>query len=505
MPPKISKPLDVYVRVSRVAGRGGDSFISPEVQEETCRKLAADRKLAVGKVIQDLDVSGGKMQRKGLDEAIHRIETGESGGLLVAKIDRFARTLLGGLQTLERIREAGGAVLVADIGDGEPLNTVSATGEMVLNLMLTMGQFELRRLSEGWDISKANAVERGLHGGNRAPVGYVRDVTPTPEHPKGTRKLVLDPEVAPIIREVFMRRIQGVSWGKLAAFLSESGVPTSFGVTKWSASATQYIVTNPVYRGEARSAGHVNESAHEAIVAPGEWEAAQSKRAHNRVQSEGSGALLVGLLRCAACGHSMTADRSIARDKRKDGSVRVRERLTYRCKNNTCDDRVSVVRAKIEPVVESVALERIAAEERPHLRPVLDRRKLDEAVAQATADLRAWDDNFDANDDPEAFNRGRARRKKLLLAAQSRRSEVVMELAAEEGDDGFATAMYHSGDNAELVERWPAFEIDDQRRVLAAAFPYGFTLARGKEPIEERIAVATSTVLHDARRKVEVA
>ena len=67
------------------------------------------------------------------------------------------------------------------------------------------------------------------------------------DHPSERR--ALQESLAPIIREVFMRRIQGVSWRKLAAFLSESGVPTSFGVAKWSASATQYIVTNPVYQG----------------------------------------------------------------------------------------------------------------------------------------------------------------------------------------------------------------------------------------------------------------
>src|SRR5439155_5318188 len=100
---------------------------------------------------------------------------------------------------------------------------------------------------------------------------------------------------------------------------------------------------------------------------------------------------------------------------------------------------------------------------------------------------------------------GRTKRKKVLLEAQGRRSEAVMEVAAEEGDEGFAAALYRSGDNVELVKQWQNFEVEDQRKVLTAAFPFGFTLSRGKGPIEERVAVATGPVLHDARRKSEAA
>ena len=42
-PKKIAQPLDVYVRVSDVRGRSGDSFISPKDQEERCRGLAVAR------------------------------------------------------------------------------------------------------------------------------------------------------------------------------------------------------------------------------------------------------------------------------------------------------------------------------------------------------------------------------------------------------------------------------------------------------------------------------
>src|SRR5207249_1586905 len=113
-PKRVTAPLDIYVRVSDVRGRAGEGFISPKEQEQRCRALATARSYKTGEVFTDLDVSGGKMQRPELDKAIARIRDGVSGGIIVAKLDRFARTLVGGLQTMEDINSLGGVVVIAD-------------------------------------------------------------------------------------------------------------------------------------------------------------------------------------------------------------------------------------------------------------------------------------------------------------------------------------------------------------------------------------------------------
>ena len=51
---KSTKPIDIYVRVSQVGGRDGDSFISPEVQEQRCRAQLEVDGLTVGKVFLSL-------------------------------------------------------------------------------------------------------------------------------------------------------------------------------------------------------------------------------------------------------------------------------------------------------------------------------------------------------------------------------------------------------------------------------------------------------------------
>ena len=96
----------IYVRQSR--HKEGERTVSPEVQEASCRALPAVKRCDQVEVFTDLDVSGGKMSRPALDAALARIRSGQSAGILVAHIDRFARTLVGGLKTLQEIGYSGG-------------------------------------------------------------------------------------------------------------------------------------------------------------------------------------------------------------------------------------------------------------------------------------------------------------------------------------------------------------------------------------------------------------
>src|SRR4051812_27445003 len=100
--------LDAYVRVSDVRGRKGQSFISPDVQREQIAAWASAREAQIGEVWVELDESGARADRPLLMAAIGRIESGASEGLVVAKLDRFGRSLLDGLSAIERIERAGG-------------------------------------------------------------------------------------------------------------------------------------------------------------------------------------------------------------------------------------------------------------------------------------------------------------------------------------------------------------------------------------------------------------
>src|SRR3954470_15291624 len=79
--------LDAYVRVSSVRGRGGDSFISPAIQRERIAAWAAAHGHHIARVFEELDVSGGTVERPKLNVVMERIEAGETGGVVVFKLD----------------------------------------------------------------------------------------------------------------------------------------------------------------------------------------------------------------------------------------------------------------------------------------------------------------------------------------------------------------------------------------------------------------------------------
>jgi len=100
--------VDAYVRVSQVGGRSGERFISPSLQREQIEHWVRARGYVLGEIFEELDASGGRGDRPLLEEAIARIERGDSQGIVVAKIDRFGRSLANGLAAIERITGAGG-------------------------------------------------------------------------------------------------------------------------------------------------------------------------------------------------------------------------------------------------------------------------------------------------------------------------------------------------------------------------------------------------------------
>ena len=204
------RQLDAYIRVSDTRGREGKSFISPGQQLERVgywmksqRHALATRPIEVARgfgldkteavwpdfdfekiwpeiglngteaIWPELDVSGGTTDRPMLNEVMRRIEAGETDGVVVAYLSRFGRTLIGTLQLINRVAEAGG--LFASVQEQFDIST--SNGRLVLNMMLSIAQYELDRATENWDSAVADAIDRKLFLGAVAPFGYVRPLS----------------------------------------------------------------------------------------------------------------------------------------------------------------------------------------------------------------------------------------------------------------------------------------------------------------------------------------
>jgi DNA invertase Pin-like site-specific DNA recombinase len=287
------RPLDIYVRVSRIGGR--EHLISPEEQERRARSLAKERGLHVGKVLRDLDESGGKWDRPGLQEALSRVESGASGGVIVAWLDRLSRDSEHALRLVRSIHDAGGTIYAPDA----PSDWLSPEGELQTGIMFAFAQYVRSRARSGFERAKENAIATGVPVKSRPPVGYRQRST-------DDRRLEPDPEVAPIIREVFERRAAGAGPAELGTFLAERGVKTSQGSKAWTKPTIYNLLRNRTYLGElhyGRDDRFVNLTAHEPIVDEALWRAAQHPNGRRLAEprSQASSYLLAGIIRCAAC------------------------------------------------------------------------------------------------------------------------------------------------------------------------------------------------------------
>lgn len=288
-----SATLDALIRVSRVGGREGDSFISPNVQRKQIESYCSTYGLRVGKWYEELDESGGTTNRKLLNEAILRVESGDSGGIIVSKLDRFARNTKEGLDSIERLTDAGGRFVCVEM----QLDTETPMGRYFLTQMLAFAELERENRKRDWKIAKTQAIERGVHIG-RTPTGYLR--------PERGKPLVLDPLAWEHVYEAGMRRIAGASWRELAEYLDEQGVGSARG-KGWFPHAVKRMLASPTYLGIARQSDLTREDAHPAIFTREEF-AAINRTTRARIvtgESAAAGAVLRQIAKCSSCGHNL--------------------------------------------------------------------------------------------------------------------------------------------------------------------------------------------------------
>ena len=110
--------------------------------------------LGCGQLYQEQVSSVGERQQ--LDAAIKSLRSGDK--LVVCKLDRLARSVRHLGELLEELEAKGAGVVILSMG-GQQVDTTTATGRMMLNVMASVAQFEremmLERQREG--IAKAKA------------------------------------------------------------------------------------------------------------------------------------------------------------------------------------------------------------------------------------------------------------------------------------------------------------------------------------------------------------
>ena len=122
-------------------------------------------------VYEDAGLSGGTLERPGLQRLLADIDAGLVEQIVVYKVDRLTRSLSDFAKLVERL-EAAGAVFVSVT---QSFNTATSMGRLTLHMLLSFAQFEREVTAERIRDKIAASKRKGLWMGGRVPLGYEKD------------------------------------------------------------------------------------------------------------------------------------------------------------------------------------------------------------------------------------------------------------------------------------------------------------------------------------------
>lgn len=302
--------LDGYIRVSRVGGREGEGYISPVVQREAIESYAAELDGAIVAWHDDQDFGGGNTERPGFQAMLARLEAGETDGIVVMRVDRFARSTADGLRVVKSIIDREQVFASCH----ERMDPRTPEGAFMLRSFFSNAELFLDQMRVAWKVAKARAIAAGKHIGP-TPIGYLKvEAVPTkPTHISPVDSaalggstspgvLVPHPTYGPAVATLFERAGRGGRGDtELARWMTERA-PRESGAP-WNPSEVRRWLKSRLYLGEVRYGELVNEEAHLPLVGRKTWARCQRPEAERYRAS--SPFLLSGLIRCAGCRYAM--------------------------------------------------------------------------------------------------------------------------------------------------------------------------------------------------------
>lgn len=191
-----------YLRVS--TDEQGDSGLGLDAQRTTITDDAGRRGWAI-RWATDIASGGTTTGRPELAAALDALDRGDAQVLVVAKLDRLARSVLDFAEIMARAGRNGWAIVCLDIA----VDTTTPAGEMLANVTAAFAQYERRLISERTKAALARKRAQGARLG---------------------RPVALPAQVR---AQIATRRSEGATLRQIATELNDAGTPTAQGGARW--------------------------------------------------------------------------------------------------------------------------------------------------------------------------------------------------------------------------------------------------------------------------------
>jgi len=300
----------IYTRKSTSEGLD-QAFNSLDAQREAAESFIASQKhsgwVALKDRYDDGGYSGGHAERPAVQRLLADVEAGRIDCVVVYKVDRLSRSLMDFARMMALFEDKG----VHFVSVTQHFNTAESMGRLTLNILLSFAQFEREIIAERTRDKIAAAKKRGQWSGGRPILGYDLD--------RPNKRLVVNEQEAKRVRSIFELYVRKESLLSTLAEVNRLGWLTkawvdakeqSQGGRPFDKSTLHHLLTNVAYKGRVKHRKEDYQGLHEPIIEDGLFARVQTLLQRNRVQRGAClrnrhGALLKGLLRCAACDASM--------------------------------------------------------------------------------------------------------------------------------------------------------------------------------------------------------
>ena len=298
----------IYLRVSTkeqaAKDESGEGYSIP-AQREACLRHIADRGWNLAGEFTDAGESARTADRPMLKGLLRRVADGGNGAVVVHKIDRLARSMEDHVAIRAAFRRAG-VQLVSVTENIEE----TASGRLVEGIHALMAEFYSANLAG--EIRKGMTQKAKMGGWpTKAPIGYLnaREKISCKE----IAKVVLDPERALLVRELFRLYSTGAySLAQLQATMHAKGLTSPYARRPGapvSVSKLAEMLANPFYVGVVQWDGVRYPGQHKPLVPRSLFDRVQQtlrSRDVAGVRERRHEHYLKGLLHCGECGRRLS-------------------------------------------------------------------------------------------------------------------------------------------------------------------------------------------------------
>lgn len=332
-----ASPNDFFIYVRKSTDEANRQILSIQAQLVELNEFARREGLTVSRVFEESRTAKAP-GRPQFNLMLSEIEKGKAQGILAWHPDRLARNSVDG----------GHIVYLVDIGKIRDLRfptfhfEPTAHGKFILNVAFGQSKYYIDNLSENIKRGIRQKLRNGIWP-SRAPVGYLND--------KNARRIVVDPEKAPLVRKAFELYATGdFALHEVRTRMTAVGLLAYTG-KQFSAANYRALFKNPFYHGVMLSNGELFEGKHEPIISKRLFEEVQvvMTRKSKAKTPQLKPYLYRGLFQCGECGCFITTE-----TQKGHNYLRCTKRVSRCTQKYVREDDIN---AQVDRLIKQVALE----------------------------------------------------------------------------------------------------------------------------------------------------